>query len=430
MTNQIEDSVDLNDQTKPDLDNTEKSKNGIYENQNENIKRLNFRIDMGRKEYKIELVDFPGDWLNLGYGDQLHGKNSSLRNDIKNTFEQSNAILLLFEPSQFAFNIVREQLMQAENSFPKVDCDEDSLKRMRLQMSGSAIEDEQMTIESPHLRKKLEIIKSQYNKLNLTKEELDAMIVYLLWENHILKWLDNATTIDWDPIIYSSNNIDDHGSQDFIQTKYEWGVFYNLFQTINDGNADSALVIEHLMKIMKVRSIAPLIAATSRIIRLMQDSCHGLPISIIVLKSDQLPGFSHFSSSVELIPDNLDYLKFSHGEEDLRKLITQIIKQYQDNEKWQNVLHDFFQYMHPLMRQIKDVAFDFQFFFTSSKTDKIQEAKYNSKNTIFWSIRQAQIVQKLERIDRIHQRSLALGIFCLVITMLVYLSSFIPLLFI
>jgi hypothetical protein len=309
----------------------------------------------GIKPMRVETYDVPGEWLELGYKEQLEGAGYEIRQQLMETLNNSDAILFFLEPLHFAHGIIQHRIAAKRDELRKLS---QAYQKEATQIIDSLRKGEKFK----GLRLSQEAI-AECDQLSQSTEH----ILYLVWDELVMTWLAGVTQMEWRGIVFHYAHEAD--KERHIQMITPSGRNIGFFANLLESSEEEALkrFERWLQGLLACWSVGPFMAATARVLEMIEEGQH-LIVAFVVLKSDQLPGYTErHEQFVRLIPPHLEHIKLLQGGERLQQFFTSLQHHYDGDPQWREVLSDLdTRQFHSLLLRVRDQTLDYHMFFVSA----------------------------------------------------------------
>jgi len=311
------------------------------------------------KPVRVETYDVPGEWLELGYKEQLEGAGYEVRQQLMDTLNNSDAILFFLEPLHFAHGIIQHRIAARR----------DELRQLSQAYQQNANQIVHSLIKGREF-KNLRLSQAAIQECDFIIQQLSQsteQIRYLVWDELVMTWLAGVTQMEWRGIVFQYAHEDDKERQ--IQMITPSGRNVGFFANLLESSEEEALKLFEcwLQGLLACWSMGPFMAATARVLEMIEDGQH-LIVAFVVLKSDQLPGYTErHEQFVRLIPPHLEQIKLLQGGKRLQQFFTSLQHHYDGDTQWRDVLSDLdTRQFHSLLLRVIDQTIDYQMFFISA----------------------------------------------------------------
>ncbi|HDN26999.1 MAG TPA: hypothetical protein ENG03_07880 [Thioploca sp.] len=313
----------------------------------------------GLKPMRVETFDVPGEWLELGYKEQLEGAGYETRQQLSDILNRSDAILFFLEPAHFAHSIIQHRL---EAKRDELRAFTQAYQTEALQTVQSLRNGEQFNgfTLSKEAIKECQLIAEQ-----LPESQATEQMLYLVWDELMMAWLTDVTQVEWRGIVF--HHAHDNDKERRIQITTPTGRRIGFFGNLLDSSEQLKQFERWLQGLLACWSVGPFMAATARVLEMIEEG-HRLIVAFVVLKSDQLPGYTErHEQFIRLIPPHLEHIKLLQGGKRLQYFFSTLRQHYAGDQQWRDVLIDLdTRQFHSLLLRVIDQTLDYQMFFVSA----------------------------------------------------------------
>jgi len=313
----------------------------------------------GMKPMCLETYDVPGEWLELGYKEQLEGAGYEIRQQLMETLNNSDAILFFLEPLHFAHGIIQHRIAAKRDELRE-------LSQAYQQNANQIVQ----SLRKGEKFKGLRLSQVAIQECDFITQQLPQsteQILYLVWDELVMTWLAGVTQMEWRGIVFQYAHEDD--KERHIQMITPSGRNIGFFANLLESSEEEALkqFERWLQGLLACWSMGPFMAATARVLEMIEEG-QRLIVAFVVLKSDQLPGYTErHEQFVRLIPPHLEQIKLLQGGKRLQQFFTSLQHHYDGDTQWRDVLSDLdTRQFHSLLLRVIDQTLDYHIFFVSA----------------------------------------------------------------